>query len=141
MHKVNEEHFKGVFLFCLGSAMYSIALLRLAGMTHGHLEQIHTALEAFLLASSALLLLAFIGLWITEETSGKHDGEGDNTQSAYIVEHMAYMTHLLFYGTFFSFHTPDPLKSPQIYGTFEDEKGKDPSGVAMRPLLHTSGGM
>ena len=142
LHKDNTEHFKGVFVFCLGSAVYSIALLRLAAMTHKHLEHIHTALEVFLLASSALLLLAFVGLWIMEETSGKHksppDG-GDNTQSAYIVEHMAYMTHLLFYGTFFSFHTPDPLKLPELYGAFEDERGQDPAGVAMRPLLH--GGM
>lgn len=138
LHKDNTEHFKGVFVFCLGSATYSVAILRLAGTTHKHLEQIHQALEVFLLASSALLLLAFVWLWVMEETSGKHNKtaiEGDDTQSAYIVEHMAYMTHLLFYGTFFSFHTPDPLKPPMIYGTFEDERGLDPSGIAMMPLL------
>lgn len=137
LHKDNAEHFKGVFLFCIGSATYSIALLRLAGTTHKHLDQIHLALEVFLLASSALLLLAFVALWVMEEDSGKHQHpvEGDDKQSAYIVEHTAYMTHLLFYGTFFSFHTPDPLKPPRVYGTFEDERGQDPSGIAMMPLL------
>jgi hypothetical protein len=123
--------------------MYSIAFLWLAGQTHKHLWKIHQGLGIFLFVSTVGQVFAFVVLWIMEEASGKHmahigdtDGAEDNTQKAYIVEHTAYMTHLLFYATFILFHSPDPLKVPNIHGEFEGESMSDPKGVAMKPLLH-----
>jgi hypothetical protein len=145
MHKDNLNHFTGVFLFCAGSAAYSIAFIILAGMTHKHLAQVHQGLGIFLFVSSGLLLLAFVGLWVWEENDGrhlKHAGESDDSfQTAYILEHCAYIVHLLFYMTFFLFHTPDPLKQPQLYGEFEGEQALDSQGVALRPLLRPVSGM
>ena len=147
-HKDNTNHFTGVFLFCLGSSMYSIAFLWLAGQTHKHLWKIHQGLGIFLFVSTVGQVFAFVVLWILEEESGKHvahigeyNSNKDNTQKAYIVEHSAYMTQLLFYTTFILFHSPDPLKVPSTHGVLEGESMTDPIGIAMRPLLHTQSGL
>ncbi len=132
-------------VFCLGSGLYSIAFLRLAGLTHKHLANVHLGLEIFLFVSAVALVIAFVAIWVMEETSGKHstqhmihDTSSDNTQHAYIVEHAAYIAQLLFYMIFFLFHSPDPLKPPYVSGVFDGEVAyaQDHGGVAMRPLLH-----
>ena len=124
-------------IFCFGSALYSISLLVLAGSTHKHLAQIHQGLAIFLLITSALLLLGFVSLWVIEENNGGHGNDRtESTQRAYIVEHCTYLSHVLFLGTFFLFHSPDPCKEPEIYGEFEGEQANDQEGVALRPLLH-----
>lgn len=139
LHKDNVNHFTGVFLFCLGSSAYSISLLKLAAIREKKFAHIRLAMEIFLFLSSAALVIAFVTLWMLEETSGKHtDGDGyDNTEKAYIVEHAAYMTFLLFYATFFLFHTPDPDKSPALQEIFQEEAyNRAESSVALKPLLH-----
>lgn len=145
-HRDNINHFIGVGLFCLGSSMYSIAFLWLAGQTHKHLWRIHQGLGAFLFVSTVGQVLAFVILWVLEEESGKHmahigdsnNGNGDSTQKAYIVEHSAYMTQILFYATFILFHSPDQEFSDRA------RKGKsndnESLGVAMLPLLQASCG-
>jgi hypothetical protein len=49
------------------------------------------------------------------------------------------MTHLLFYGTFILFHTPDPTRTHRMHGEFEAESARQKNaggeGTAMRPLL------
>lgn len=146
LHKINIDHFAGVFVFCLGSSLYSISFLRLAGMSHQHLANVHLGLEIFLFVSAVALVLAFVTIWVIEETGGKHslqhvgndDASSDNTQQAYIVEHAAYIAQLLFYMIFFLFHSPDPLKLPHVSGVYDGEAyAQDHGGVAMRPLLHT----
>lgn len=127
-------------VFCLGSGLYSIAFLRLAGLTHKHLANVHLGLEIFLFVSAVALVIAFVAIWVMEETSGKHShATSDNTQHAYIVEHAAYIAQLLFYMIFFLFHSPDPLKPPYVSGVYDGEVAyaQDHGGVAMRPLLHT----
>ena len=121
-------------MFCFGSALYSVSLLVLAGITHKHLAQVHQGLGIFLLISSGILLLAFIWLWLVEEINGKH-GVNEDTKNAYIVEHCAYLIHLLFLTTFFLFHSPDATKPAEIYAEIEAELAYDPEGVALKPLL------
>ena len=60
LHKDNTNHFLGVGLFCVGSSLYSISFVLLAGRTHQHLRAVHNALLAFLLLSTCALALAFI---------------------------------------------------------------------------------
>lgn len=136
----NTSHFSGVFVFCLGSFFYSIALIRLACTTHEHLWQLHYALELFLFITTACLLVAFIVLWLLEENSGMHKPKQiADTQTAYIVEHCAYLAHLLFYTAFFTFHTPDPLKdNPQVAGIYEAE-GVELVGITstLSPLMES----
>jgi hypothetical protein len=125
--------------------MYSISFLRMAGRTHKHLANVHLALEVFLFVSAAMLVIAFVAIWAVEETDGKHaiqhvgeNGDsGGSARQAYIVEHAAYIAHLLFYMIFFLFHSPDPLKPPHVSGVYEGEAyAQDCGGMAMRPLLH-----
>lgn len=99
-------------------------------------------MEVGLFLSTVGLVLAFVILWAIEETHGKHlshageiDSE-DNTQNAYIVEHAAYVAFLLFYATFFAFHTPNPMEPPGLHEAYADEHVMDPEGVNMKPLLH-----
>jgi hypothetical protein len=126
-HKDNTQHFTGVALFCFGSFVYSVALLRLGRESHKHLALQHLALELFLFVSSGALLVAFILLWIEEENSGRHakqdasDAYTSPDQKAYIVEHCAYIAHLLFYAAFFAFHTPDPMYQPTVASVYEAE--------------------
>ena len=148
-HRDNTNHFVGVGLFCMGSSMYSIAFLWLAGQTHKHLWKIHQGLASFLFVSSVAQVFAFMVLWILEDTSGQHmphigdskDGvSGDNnTQTAYIVEHSAYMTQLLFYATFILFHSPDQEFSERARRGKNSNGDNEQIGVAMLPLLHPSG--
>lgn len=139
-HKDNWNHFTGVFLFCLGSSVYCISLLRLAGEREKSLAQIHLAMEIGLFLSTVVLVLAFVTTWAIEETNGQHDGknEEDNQLSAYIVEHAAYIVFLLFYATFFVFHTPDPREPPGLREAYVEEHTMDPECVSMRPLMHPS---
>jgi len=136
------NHFFGVFLFCAGSSVYSISLLRLAGGREKHLAKIHLAMEIGLLLSTITLVLAFVILWVIEESNNHHinhmgeNQEGDNVQKAYIVEHAAYVAFLLFYATFFVFHTPDPMEPPGLRETYAEEHAMDPESVCMRPLMH-----
>lgn len=117
-------------------------MLRLAGEREKHLAKIHLAMEIGLFISSVCLVLAFVILWVIEESNGKHlthigeNGEKDESaQHAYIVEHVAYMVFLLFYATFFLFHTPDPLEPPSLRQIYVEEHVTDPEGVCMKPLL------
>jgi hypothetical protein len=137
------DHFFGVALFTLGSSLYSLSLLRLAGIFEKQLACLRWGLEIFLVLSTAGLMLAFVILWAMEEGSGqhvKHMGEyEENSQTAYIVEHAAYMSHLVFYVTFFSFHTPNPLEPPGLTAVYDEEYSTDPRAVTMRPLLRPAG--
>jgi hypothetical protein len=133
LHKDNANHFSGVFAFCLGTFLYSIAILRLADLTHQHLWQIHTILEIFLIFSSGTLLVSFLILWVMEENAGKHSAYVNQDQNAYIVEHCAYLAHLLFFTAFLAFHTPDPLKPPRVAGIYEAETGVELSTLS--PLM------
>ena len=121
-HKDSFNHFTGVTLFCVGSALYSLAILALARHTHEHLHAVHNALLVFLLVTTCILVVAFAITWQDEENSGVHTSNG-GSPNAYIVEHVAYITHVLFYGAFFLFHSPDPYKKPIPFssGTQEDE--------------------
>ena len=53
-----------------------------------------------------------------------------------IVEHTAYIVFLLFYATFFLFHTPDPMEPPGLREAYVEEHAMDPESVCMRPLMH-----
>ena len=127
LHKDNTQHFTGVALFCIGSFAYSVALLGLGKESHKHLAQQHLAMEIFLFVSSGILLVAFLLLWIEEENSGRHGKQAEpdayisTDQTAYILEHFAYIAHLLFYAAFFTFHTPDPMYQPNVAAVYEAE--------------------
>lgn len=133
------SHFSGVVLFCIGSSLFSLSLLRLAGEREKKLAKVHLSLEIFLLLSTVGLVLAFAFVWAMEETRGDHiqhvGDEGEAQQTAYIVEHVAYLVFLLFYSTFFLFHTPNPLEPPGLREIYTEEYTNDPDGVAMKPLL------
>lgn len=136
-----------MFLFCLGSSAYSIGLLRLAGGREKHLAKVHLGMEVGLFVSSVGLVLAFVAIWAIEETGGKHLRHAGETepveespQTAYIVEHAAYVVFLLFYATFFVFHTPDPLEPPGLREAYIEAHVMDPDGVSMKPLLHPMAG-
>lgn len=136
MHQDNTNHFGGVALFCLGSLIYSLAFLRLAGKTHEHLRGVHQALRWFLLLTTLALAGTFVILWIVEENSGQHAKPG-GTRNAYIVEHVAYITQILFYATFILYHTPNPDKPAKVISTSDREMlpmhdQDDPSA----PLVH-----
>ena len=139
VHKDNTQHFTGVFLFCLGSFDYSVALLRLGRESHKHLEKQHWAMELFLFISSGVLLLAFILLWVEEENAGKHAPQAPtdtiSEQNAYIVEHCAYIAHLLFYATFFLFHTPNPMYQPNVGAIYEAEMVEMVTLNTLNPLI------
>jgi hypothetical protein len=131
LRKDNFEHFFGVFVFCLGSFMYSIVMIRLCEESYPHLAQLHLWLEVFLFLSSGILVLAFVIVWFNEEVNNQHkktvDSEtmiayDDPNQSAFIVEHCAYISFLLFYAVFFLFHTPDYKREPFVDGVFSGER-------------------
>ncbi len=132
-HKENANHFSGVGAFCLGTFIYSLLLLRLADTTHSHLWQLHATLEIFLFVVSGVLLMSFLILWVIEENANKHSGSNNGDQTAYIVEHCAYLAHLLFLSAFLAFHTPDPLKLPRVEGIYDAEAGVELT--TMSPLI------
>jgi hypothetical protein len=140
LHREIVSHFSGVVVFCVGSTLYSFSLLRLAGQREKKLEKVHLALEIFLFVSAAALVFSFGFVWAMEETRGDHvahmgEQEEEPRQTAYILEHLAYLAFLLFYSTFFLFHTPDPLEPPALREIYTEEYAMDPEGVAMKPLL------
>jgi heme/copper-type cytochrome/quinol oxidase subunit 2 len=138
-HRDNMNHFAGVFLFCAGSTIYCTSLLRLAGEREKSQAQIHLVMEVGLFLSTVVLVLAFVTVWAIEETNGEHGSHtGENQESAYIVEHAAYIVFLLFYATFFVFHTPDPWEPPGLREAYVEEHSMDPECVSMRPLMHPS---
>ena len=129
----NARHFAGVGVFCAGSFVYSVAFIRLAATNpYDGQETVRTVLEAFLLCSGCVLVIAFMALWMEEEDSGMHGGHDTRTQHAYIVEHMAYLVHLLFTTVFFLYHSPDPSK-----GMHDDncEEYQDEVPMVCRPLI------
>jgi hypothetical protein len=144
-HRVKFDHFFGVGLFVAGSALYSISLLHFAAIfeLEKRLALVRWCLQLFLIISSFGLMLAFVILWMLEEGIGKHGeqvgDQGDDTQIAYLVEHIAYISHLLFYVIFFLFHTPNPLREVGLTVVYEAEHASDPNSVAMKPLLRPSG--
>lgn len=128
-------HFLGVGLFCIGSFVYSTAFIRLAA-THARdatRELVRTVLEAFLLMSTIALFISFVALWVIEE----HRSTREASQG-YIVEHAAYLTHLLFYTVFFLYHSPDPEK---VYcsnrGADRSDYDEDEVPMVCRPLIFT----
>ncbi len=130
----NMRHFAGVGVFCAGSFVYSVAFIRLAATNpyDGH-ESVRTVLEAFLLCSGGVLVITFMALWMEEEDSGMHSGHDTRTQHAYIVEHMAYLVHLLFYTVFFLYHSPDPCKNTN--NDSDREYDRDDVPMVCRPLI------
>jgi hypothetical protein len=136
----NARHFTGVGLFCAGSLTYSIEFLRVARRdkradTTEH-AMVRDVLEWCLLGATVVLVIAFVTLWAQEETTGMHGT--DHVQNAYIVEHAAYLAHLLFYAVFFYYHTLDPDKPVTCKGfEYEREEDRGADGVPMvcRPLL------
>lgn len=120
-HQDSFNHFLGVTLFCVGSALYSLGIVFLARHTHEHLRDVHNALLAFLLVTTCALVVAFAITWQDEENRGLHTRSG-GSPNAYILEHVAYITHVLFYGAFFLFHSPDPYKSPRVSSSATSEE-------------------
>ena len=83
-------------------------------------------------------------IWAIEDANGQHlphmaENE-DNRLNAYIVEHTAYIVFLLFYATFFVFHTPDPWEPPGLREAYVEEHTMDPNSVTLRPLIHPTRG-
>lgn len=134
VHKENTQHFLGVGIFCAGSFGYSLALVRLAATSDDDRELLHACLEGFLLLCVVVLVLSFVGLWIEEENDGRH-ARNTPDQSAYIVEHAAYIVQVVFYALFFLYHSPNPNKRTDGYsiGTEEYEPGTVP--MVCRPLI------
>ena len=121
--------------------LYSISLIRLAsspGTQHEHLHNVHVAMEAFLLLSSGILCISFVALWFSEESNGQHDKGYNGPQNAYIVEHITYVTHVLFYATFFLYHSPDITKPAELGVSHETEDGYyvNNNSSVRRPLIH-----
>jgi hypothetical protein len=116
VHQDSFNHFMGVAIFCAGSVLYSVAILFLARHTHVHLRDVHNALLAFLLVTTCALVVAFAITWHDEENRGVHTPNG-GSPNAYIIEHVAYITHVLFFGVFFLFHSPDPYKEPRVFSS------------------------
>lgn len=129
-HKDNTQHFLGVFVFCLGTTIYSIVLIRLCEESHPHLARVHFWLEFSLLLASAVLVLAFVIVWLNEEANSHHNSSNDPNQYAYIIEHCAYITYLLFYAGFFLFHTPDDTEKEFVNGVYQGEQD-----TVLRPLV------
>jgi hypothetical protein len=118
LNKDTVNHFGGVGFFCLGSLVYSSVFIRLGWISHWHLRNLHQALMVFLIVSTAVLVVAFVSLWTMEQNQG---GRGNVPLRAYIVEHAAYITHILFYLGFFSFHSPNPDLSPHVCAEYGAE--------------------
>ena len=136
-NKENFHHFIGVGVFCLGSFTYSLAFVRLAGTSEDGKELLHAIMELFLLLGVVVLVVSFVLLWFEEENDGRHSSAGSyKTQTAYIVEHTAYVVHLVFYMLFFLYHSPDPNKRTDG-GYIGGEDYEADGGVPMicRPLI------
>lgn len=144
LHQDTGNHFAGVGAFCLGSLLYSMVFIRLGAISHKHLRLLHQMLMGFLLVATIGLVVSFVAVWAIEEKNGQHFKESrsysEPSRKAYIVEHAAYVTHLLFYLGFFSFHSPNPNVSPYISSGYEDEaillsNMQDERASACQPLI------
>lgn len=87
-------HFTGVAVFCAGSLLYSLTLVRMARRTHEGLASLHLGMAVGLLVATCVLVPAFTALYFQDDPN------------AYLVEHLAYISFLLFYMTFFLYHWP-----------------------------------
>lgn len=139
-HRENTQHFIGVGIFCVGSFWYSLALVRLAATSEDDKELLHACMDGFLLLCVVVLVISFVALWVQEEQDGWHSVTDKNTnepkQSAYIVEHAAYIVQVVFYAFFFLYHSPNPWKvtdGSYSIGTEEYEPGAVP--MVCRPLI------
>lgn len=143
-HKDNFHHFIGVGFFCTGSFAYSLAFLRLAAISRDDREFLHVIMELILLMGVVLLVIAFVGLWFEEEKRGWHsDPSGKGQLTAYVIEHAAYMGHLLFYALFFLYHSPDWGKSVdgatvgEAYYDYQDRhEARDGTPMVCHPLIY-----
>jgi hypothetical protein len=131
-------HFTGVGVFCCGSFVYSCIFLVLGSSSHRHLHTLHLWLMIFLLVTTGGLVLSFVALWAIEENTGQH-AITTVERKAYLVEHAAYMAHLLFYLGFISFHSPgldsDSLKACVYYEAEMMARGDEAAAVC-QPLVH-----
>jgi hypothetical protein len=136
LHQDMGNHFAGVGVFCLGSLLYSMAYIRLGAISHKHLRLLHQWLMGFLLLSTSGLVVAFVAVWAVEERNGQHGQGWRPDRKAYIVEHAAYVAHLLFYIGFFAFHSPNPNVSPLVSSEYDDEATLMRDGAsACQPLI------
>lgn len=143
VHRDNLNHFIGVATFCMGSFAYSLAFVRLAATSKDDREVLHALMEALLLLGVVLLVIAFVGLWFEEEKNGWHTSDaGKGRQTAYIIEHAAYMGHLLFYALFFLYHSPNWDKSVDrsvvgeaYYDHQDHHEARDGTPMVCRPLI------
>lgn len=125
VHQDMGNHFAGVGAFCLGSLLYSMVFIRLGAMSHKHLRLLHQWLMVFLLVATTALVVSFVAVWAIEERDGQHARDSNGyiapSRKAYIVEHAAYVAHLLFYLGFFVFHSPNPNIPTYINSNYDDE--------------------
>lgn len=133
------NHFSGVVVFCVGSFLYSIAFIRISALFEKHLRHLQVGLELFMLISTLVLVIAFVALWFREEKE-IHEAKGverEITRTAYAVEHAAYIAHLVFYGIFFTYNSPDPFKEKpeRGYGLMDYPYDADDAADTCKPLL------
>lgn len=134
-HKDNTQHFLGVGVFCAGSFGYSLALVRLAATSKDDKEVLHACMDGTLLLCVVVLVVSFVMLWVEEEQDGLHAGK-DGVQSAYVVEHGAYIAQLVFYMFFFLYHSPNRLKDAEEgYIGGEEYEGVSGTPMVCRPLI------
>ena len=129
-------HFIGVGVFCVGSFLYSLALIRLASTNPNdrqELETLRAGLEWFLLLAVLALVIAFVSLWLEEQADEAGTYHAARVRKAFIVEHAAYLTHLAFYAVFFLYHSPDPTLSHRAYYNQRRGGTHEPYVVAMGP--------
>jgi heme/copper-type cytochrome/quinol oxidase subunit 2 len=144
INKDMPTHFLGVGIFCLTSFVYSCVFLVLGSSSHKHLHALHQWLMIFLLVTTGVLVVSFVAIWAVEENTGQH-ASNSTERKAYIVEHAAYISHILLYLGFFSFHKPygHVFPSKSMSGYFQDDSetmmtvlGDDTTGVSVcQPLI------
>jgi hypothetical protein len=93
----------------------------------------------FLLITTLILVTVFVILWAIEDANGFHSSAGGN-RNAYIVEHVAYVTHILFFATFVLYHSPNPEKHAHLSHVHEKEQlmhpPQDGTAVPMVQIVH-----
>lgn len=88
----DPDHVAGVFVFAAGSILSSLCLVQLARMTEARQDRAHSLIDAAVLVTGGLLAISFMFMYFT------------SSPVTWIVEHVAYALHLVFWGVFFSFH-------------------------------------
>lgn len=136
-HRDNLQHFIGVGVFCAGSFAYSLALVRLAATSSEDKELLHACMDGTLLLCVVVLVVSFVMLWAEEETSGMHSAHSKEPQSAYIVEHGAYIAQVVFYAFFFLYHSPNRQLEIEGEGYIGGDEYDGGPGTPMvcRPLI------